>query len=217
MLRNTCSDEGLAEWVRIKDFVTESNALVGSLTRKAIQSMIRLGPLDDAPDSQTEVLYPHPQLKDQLLKLYSEGASTGIWRVPRKRSEYCFESTVSEERSHWVLQLTQRILRRTRWVRFGTQITGWKELTEFSPGARWGPENSLSSVFETVLSETAFGPSPNTRVGCWVFFSPSNLQNCRHAFLHHTVVCTKPWLKMYLIPKINSWSCVRPTRTNRNL
>ena len=31
---------------------------------------------------------------------------------------------------HWVLQQTRRVLRKTRWVRFGTQIIGWEELTE---------------------------------------------------------------------------------------
>ena len=35
-----------------------------------------------------------------------------------------------------------------------TQVIGWKELTELSPRTRWGPRNSLSLVFETVLSET---------------------------------------------------------------
>ena len=46
--------------------------------------------------------------------------------LSRKRAEYCFKSTVSEERTRWVL-------RQTRWVRFGTQIIGWEELPEFSP------------------------------------------------------------------------------------
>ena len=61
---------------------------------------------------------------------------------------------------HWVLRQTQWVLRKTRWVRFGTQIIGWEELAEFSPGSRWGPKNSLSSVFETMLFETVFGPFP---------------------------------------------------------
>ena len=39
------------------------------------------------------------------------------WRplTCRKRAEYCFESTVSEEKTHW-------LLRQTRWVRICTQI-----------------------------------------------------------------------------------------------
>ena len=50
-----------------------------------------------------------------------------------KRPEYCFESTVSEEGTHWVLRQTRWVLRETRWVRFGPPIIGRKELTEFSP------------------------------------------------------------------------------------
>ena len=42
----------------------------------------------------------------------------------RERAEYCFESTVSEERTHWVLQQTRWVLPKTRWVHFGTQIVG---------------------------------------------------------------------------------------------
>ena len=51
----------------------------------------------------------------------------------RKRAEYCFESTASEQRTHWVLQQTRWVPWKIRWVRFGTQIIGWEELTEFSP------------------------------------------------------------------------------------
>ena len=38
---------------------------------------------------------------------------------------------------------------------------GWEELTEFSPRNSVRAKNSLSSGFETVLSETIFGPSPS--------------------------------------------------------
>ena len=55
-----------------------------------------------------------------------------------ERAEYCFESTVSEKRTHWVLRQTRWVLRETRWVRVCTQIIGRKELTEF------GPRNSVS-------------------------------------------------------------------------
>ena len=38
------------------------------------------------------------------------------------------------------------------------QLVGWEELTLSSlPGTRQGQQNSLSSMFETVLSETVFG------------------------------------------------------------
>ena len=53
--------------------------------------------------------------------------------VIRERAEYCFESTVSEERTHWVLRQTRWVLRETRWVRFGPQKIGWEELTELAP------------------------------------------------------------------------------------
>ena len=66
--------------------------------------------------------------------------------------------TVSEERAHWALRQTRRVLRETRWVCFGTQIIGWKELTELAPGTQVSQNNSLFSVFETVLPETVFGP-----------------------------------------------------------
>ena len=51
----------------------------------------------------------------------------------RKQVEYCCESTVSEERTHWVWGRTWWVLRETRWVPIGTQIIGQEEITEFSP------------------------------------------------------------------------------------
>ena len=51
----------------------------------------------------------------------------------RKRAEYCLESTVSEERTHWVFGQTRWVLRKTRWVRFRAQIIDWEELTDFPP------------------------------------------------------------------------------------
>ena len=50
----------------------------------------------------------------------------------RKQADYCFESTVWEERTHWVLRQTRWVLPETRWVRFGAQIVGREELTELS-------------------------------------------------------------------------------------
>ena len=61
--------------------------------------------------------------------------------------------TVSKERTHWVLHQPRWVLRRTQWVCFATQIGGWKELSELSRGTWWGANNSLRSVFETVLFE----------------------------------------------------------------
>ena len=40
------------------------------------------------------------------------------------------------------------------------RLRGAHEVTEFSPRSSVRAKNSLSSVFETVLSETVFGPSP---------------------------------------------------------
>ena len=37
---------------------------------------------------------------------------------------------------------------------FGTELIGWTDFEMSSPPARWGPQNSLSSVLETVLPET---------------------------------------------------------------
>ena len=52
--------------------------------------------------------------------------------------------------------------KKTRWLRSGTQIIGGEELTELSPcNLVRATRNSLSSVFETVLSETVFGPFPS--------------------------------------------------------
>ena len=54
---------------------------------------------------------------------------------------------------------------------FGTQIIGREELTEFSPQSSVrAKKNSLSSVFQTVLPETVFGPSPeHTKFRAWLF------------------------------------------------
>ena len=55
------------------------------------------------------------------------------WSSTRNRAEYCFESTVLEERTHWVLRQTRWVLPETGWVHICTQIIGWKGLTEFAP------------------------------------------------------------------------------------
>ena len=61
------------------------------------------------------------------------GVPTFFWF--RKRAEYCFESTVLEERTH-------------------------ENPPSSLPRTQWGQKNSLSSVLKTVLSETIFGPFP---------------------------------------------------------
>ena len=79
------------------------------------------------------------QSSEQPIELCSRN-SNGVCIEYRERAEYCFESTVSEERTHWVLRQTRWVLRKTRWVRFGTQIIGWEELTEFAPRNSVSPE-----------------------------------------------------------------------------
>ena len=87
--------------------------------------------------------------------------------VVRKRAECCFKSTVLKERTH-------RVLRQALWVSAKDSVSSFwhthatlKELTELSlPGTRWGPKNSLSSVFEAVLSETLFSPPPRNAPLC---------------------------------------------------
>ena len=64
--------------------------------------------------------------------LWDLNCSVFLWSLDGKRVEYCFESTVSEERAHWVLRQTRWVLRKTRWVCIWTQ-KNWEELTELSP------------------------------------------------------------------------------------
>ena len=94
----------------------------------------------------------------------------------RKRAEYCFESTVSEERTHWVLRQTWWVLRKAWWVRFGTETIGWEELTEFAPRNSVSPEkltefgawnrtprNRIRSVSEVSLAATGTKPEQASR------------------------------------------------------
>ena len=102
-----------------------------------------------------------------------------LWKTTKRRlvvytfffpllGQPVFESTVSEKRSHWA-SLSFGVnsvssLQKARWVRFGTQIKifkGWEELTELAPRSSVRAKKPLSSVFETVLSESVLGPLPN--------------------------------------------------------
>ena len=67
--------------------------------------------------------------------------------------------------------------KKNRWVRFGTQIIGWEELTEFAPRNSVSPEKLTEfGVFEAVLPETVFGPFPVLPfLGCSVL-TKENLQ-----------------------------------------
>ena len=78
------------------------------------------------------------------------GASGPVQLKPRgprpgceRAAEYCFESTVSEERAHWVLHQTWWFLRNTRRACVGTQRIGRKDLSEVSFRNSWGPRMSL--------------------------------------------------------------------------
>ena len=58
----------------------------------------------------------------------------------RKRAEYCFESTVSEERTHWVLRQTRLALPKNS-VSSHLHTNNRLELTEFAPRNSVSPEN----------------------------------------------------------------------------
>ena len=78
--------------------------------------------------------------------------------------EYFFEGTVSEKRTHNEFgcklgEFCER-LGGSHWHTH-THIIGREELAELSPrNSVMAKKHSLRSVFETVLSETVFGPSP---------------------------------------------------------
>ena len=76
------------------------------------------------------------------IALHQTNSHQFFWCINRERAEYCFESTVLEERTHWILRQTRWVLRETRWVRFGTQIIGRKELTEFAPWNSVSPKKT---------------------------------------------------------------------------
>ena len=90
----------------------------------------------------------------------------------RNRAECCFESTVSEERTHWVLRQTRWVLPETRWVWICTQVIGWKELTEFAP------RNSVSPKKLTELG--VWNRTPRNRIRPVSDSEPALLQSCRH-------------------------------------
>ena len=99
---------------------------------------------------------PHIQgkyISDFLLPLQLGNGRNTVSRVLFRRRELT--------EPHWVLGQTRWVLRKTRWVCFGAQIICWEELAELFPRNSVGAKSSLSSVFETVLSETVFGPFPN--------------------------------------------------------
>ena len=79
-------------------------------------------------------------LRAPLILFGQETKHVKIGHVNRERAEYCFESTVSEQGTHWVLLQTRWVLRETRWVPAYTQTIGWKELTELAPRNSVSPE-----------------------------------------------------------------------------
>ena len=91
-----------------------------------------------------------------------------------KRAEYCFKSTVSEKRTHWVLRQTRWVLRQTRWVRVHTQIIGWEELTEFAP------RNSVS-------------PEKLTEFGVWNRTPRNRIRPVSEVWQRQTALSSKQW------------------------
>ena len=81
-----------------------------------------------------------PERNLEFFSIFRPSGYASFKAIFGKRTEYCFESTVSGERTHWVLRQTRWVLRKTRWVRFNTQIIGWEELTEFAPRNSVSPE-----------------------------------------------------------------------------
>ena len=85
--------------------------------------------------------------------------------IATKRAEYCFESTVSEKRTHWAsLSFTANSVSSAK-----NSVSSLWHTNNRLRGAHWalspelgeGQKNSLSSVSEAVLSRTVFGPSLN--------------------------------------------------------
>ena len=77
----------------------------------------------------------------------------------RNQVEYCFESTVSEDGTHWVLWQTRWVLSKTPWVRFCKQILGREVLTELSP------QNSVrAKKTHWALCLKPCSPKPNSPV-----------------------------------------------------
>ena len=83
----------------------------------------------------------------------------------RKRAENCFKSTVPDKRTHWAsLNFRANSVSSAKnsvsslWHTYNrTRGTHWVLSSELGEDQ----ENSLSSVSETVLSETVFGPFPS--------------------------------------------------------
>ena len=77
------------------------------------------------------------------------------------RAEYCFESPVSEERTHFTEFCGElgEFCEKLGEFAFGHNRRGANSLSSL-PETRRALTNSLSSVFETVLPETLFGPFP---------------------------------------------------------
>ena len=77
-----------------------------------------------------------------VMLLYCKVSLSSLPELPLR----CFESTVSKERLSELLCQTRWVLAQTPWVRFGSQMTGQKELTRLSP------RNSVKSAQNTLQS-----------------------------------------------------------------
>ena len=62
-----------------------------------------------------------PCLQEEMRRESRARTTKQLDKTCRKWAEYCF-GTALGERTHWVLWPTRRILRKTRWVRFGCKV-----------------------------------------------------------------------------------------------
>ena len=99
------------------------------------------GPLKICPGKEKDDDHDQDSLKKVFLHIWS-------WSSDKSFSEIILDSCTRNGRNtvsrvlfrrreltepHRVLGQTRWVLQKTRWARFGTQIIGWEELTEFSP------------------------------------------------------------------------------------
>ena len=105
-----------------------------------------------------------PQFSEQLPERFPELMGTHMkdFHLPlHSRSVFARMGVVPTRKITYTRTLRAQILKifNLAW-NFQSRLKISISLENSLPGTRWGPKNSLSSVFETVLSETVCGPFP---------------------------------------------------------